>query len=107
MSSVGWLRAARSIYSSNARRSRAVVTSVVHEPAPNSDVAAYGNAEVASWLVSQGAKVDITDSEGDTALSVCESAACADVLAAAGADIFHANNEGATAYHVVSSVCLA
>ena len=60
----------------------------------------YRNADIASWLLSQGARVDVQDSDGETALMVCEDPICADLLLAAGADIFHVSNEGKTAFHV-------
>jgi ankyrin repeat protein len=60
----------------------------------------YRNSEIATWLLSQGARVDLKDSDGETALMVCEDPVCADLLLAAGADIFHISSEGKTAYHV-------
>ena len=65
----------------------------------------YRNAEVAAWLLSQGARVDLVDAEGDSALMACEDPACADLLLAAGADLAHANLAGATALHVAVWEC--
>ncbi len=60
---------------------------------------------MAAWLLSQGARVDLVDSEGDSALMACEDPACADLLLAAGADLAHANLAGATALHVAVWEC--
>jgi len=60
----------------------------------------YRNADVAAWLLANGARVDLEDADGDTAMSVCEDPACADLLLAAGADFRRANREGHTALHV-------
>ena len=65
----------------------------------------YRNAEVAAWLLSQGARVDLVDAEGDSALMACEDPACADLLLAAGADLLHANLAGHTALHVAVWEC--
>jgi hypothetical protein len=60
---------------------------------------------VAAWLLSQGARVDLADSDGDSALMACEDPACADLLLAAGADLAHTNLAGATALHVAVWEC--
>ena len=65
----------------------------------------YRNADVAAWLLAQGARVDLVDQDGDTALMACEDPACADMLLAAGADLFHANAAGASALHVAVWEC--
>ena len=50
----------------------------------------YRNSEIATWLLSQGARVDLKDSDGETALMVCEDPVCADLLLTAGAFIYFA-----------------
>jgi hypothetical protein len=65
----------------------------------------YRNAAVAAWLLQQGARVDLVDAEGDSALMACEDPACADLLLAAGADLLHANSAGHTALHVAVWEC--
>jgi hypothetical protein len=60
----------------------------------------YRNVEIAKWLIEHGADVRAVDEDGDTALTACEDPACADLLLAAGADLFAANKEGHVAYQV-------
>ena len=68
-------------------------------PAPRSHAAcSYCWPEIATWLLSQGANPNLPDNDGDTPLFACESAACADLLLAAGADLFAANKAGHCAY---------
>lgn len=62
----------------------------------------YGNVETAAWLLQNGGDVGLRDSDGDTPLMVCESAACAALLKGAGADVFAANTAGRTAFHTAT-----
>jgi hypothetical protein len=55
---------------------------------------------VCAYLLSKGARVDVRDSDGDTALHVCESPECGELLVAAGADLTTTDAEGKTPYHV-------
>lgn len=56
-----------------------------------------------TWLLANGANAGLKDEDGDTPLHACESAECAALLLAAGADLTAANGEGATPY----AVCFA
>jgi hypothetical protein len=44
--------------------------------------------------------VNLKDTDGDAALSVCEEPECADLLITAGADLTAVNGEGQSALHV-------
>jgi ankyrin repeat protein len=68
---------------------------------PLASAASYGHAAVVSFLLSVGARCDIQDEDGDTALHVCYNAECALLLLACDdCNLTKANNEGLTAEQV-------
>ncbi len=60
----------------------------------------YGHLELAKYLLSKGANVNLTDLDGNTALHFCESVAQAKLLVESGANVFAVNNLGHTAAQV-------
>ncbi|KAJ2162713.1 hypothetical protein GGF46_000438 [Coemansia sp. RSA 552] len=58
--------------------------------------ASWGHTDLLRFLLDSGADVNITDSDGDTPLHMCEDKACAELLVARGADMEKRNHEGLT-----------
>ena len=66
----------------------------------------YGHGELLKFLLAEGVSPDLLDEDGDTALHVCATGECAELLLEAGADGSTKNDEGKTpaeanAEHVV------
>lgn len=62
--------------------------------------ASYGHKELITYLLENGADVNIQDPEGDSPLFVCETVDIAEMLVKAGADAKHVNeNEMTVSYH--------
>lgn len=54
----------------------------------------YDHLDLVQYLISQGANVNQGDEDQDTALHLCESIQCADILLKANADVNALNVEG-------------
>jgi hypothetical protein len=61
--------------------------------------ASYGHKELITYLLENGANVNIQDPEGDSPLFVCETVDIAEMLVKAGADAKHINENEMTVSH--------
>lgn len=68
---------------------------------PLTSAASYGHAEVVAFLLSMGARCDITDDDGDTPLHSCHNVECATLLLGReDCNPAQQNSEGMTAEHM-------